>query len=269
MDKKEIQEIELLENERLEDLDNGLYIIQDMKKFRFGIDAVLLADFAARYIKRKSRICEIGTGTGIIPLLLSDRVRFDRLDAFEIQDEIASMAKRSVALNHLEDKIKIHDQDFKKQTLFPRNSLDLIICNPPYTALSSTGNYSGRELINPNEYLAIARHEIKMTIEDLFEFAFVYLKQGGKLVIIHRPHRFGELIIKAHDHRLSAKTARFIYPRVNKAATMVLIEFTKDGKDYLNIEPPLIVYEEDDRYTKEINEIYRTEKPSRKILKET
>lgn len=268
--KKELSEllkVSLNPNERLEDLGNDLYIIQDLNKFRFGIDAVLLADFAARYIKRNSRICEIGTGTGAIPLLLTSRVFFKRLDAFEIQTEIAEIARRSVALNDLEDKIFIHGIDFKDQNLFNRNSLDLIICNPPYTALKATDTAKNRKLVNPNESLAIARHEIKMTIEDLFKFAFTYLKQGGKLVIIHRPHRFGELIIKAHENRLSAKTARFIYPRLDSSATMVLIEFTKDGKDYINIEPPLIIYDGDE-YTEEIHQIYGTEKSDRKVILE-
>lgn len=254
----------LNDHEKIEDLGNNLFIIQDSTQFRFGIDAILLADFVKKSIKRKSRICEVGTGSGIIPLLLASKTTLEHIDAFEIQENMAKMAKKSVNLNELDSKISIFNQDIKDQEIYKPNSLDIVISNPPYFAVTKPKKEANREIINPNEALAIARHEIKLTIEELFDFAFTYLRQGGKLFIIYRPNRFGEIISKAKKRHLVAKRIRFIYPRIDKEASMVLIEFTKEGKEYLIVERPLIVYE-GENYTEEIIEIYGENKSQLQI----
>lgn len=248
-------DLKLNENEVLEDLGNNIFIIQNNNYFKFGIDAVLLADFVKKSIKRKSRVCEVGTGTGIIPLLLASKTTLTHIDAFEIQNELAQIAKRSVEYNNLENKVNIINQDIKEQNIFKPNSLDIIICNPPYFPKVDSKKEPTRVTVNPNETLAIARHEIKLTIEELFDFSFRYLRQGGKLFIIYRPTRFAEIISKAKERHLIAKRVRFIYPSINKEASMVLVEFSKNAKEYLIVEKPLIIYE-GDNYTKEIIEIY-------------
>lgn len=251
----DINNIELKPNERLDDLGEGYFIIQDNDKFLFGMDAVLLSDYASKRIKKKSRVAEIGTGNGIIPILVKKRQNFESFDAFEIQKDMASLAKRNIELNNFEDKINVIAKDVREIKDIPPNYYDILISNPPYFKLEENKS-SKIQTISPNESKRIARSEETLNLDDLFSFAKKTLKQNGKLLIIHRPSRLGEIIKKAKDNLLEPKAMRFIYPKQNKEANLVLIEFAKLGREYLKVEEPLIIYE-GDNYTDEVNKIYK------------
>ncbi len=240
--------------EKLEDLGNGLWIAQDEEGFRFGTDAVLLADFAKDYIRPKKTTVEIGTGSGIIPLLLSKKAPLEKITCFEIQKSAARRAKKNVALNRLQDKIKIVDRDVRSQDLFKSSSIDLIITNPPYTPVD-TGLAA-----SPKPELALSRSEISLNLSELFDFAKIHLKDKGKLIMIHRPERFGEIVCEAEKKGLRLKRARFVHPSAKKRPTMVLLEVVKKARPGLIIEPPLILTE-DGHYSAEVDAIYEGSGP--------
>lgn len=254
-------------HERLEALRDGFYIIQNPAAFCFGIDAVLLADFAAPALRRKYAVAELGTGTGIIALLVADRSPVRALTAFEIQPDMAEMAARSVRLNGLEDRIRVVAGDFKTQNICAPGSLDAVLSNPPYSALLAEKKPCTRALVNPNKSLALARHEIACTAEDVFRFAGNYLKDRGRLFLVHRPQRLAELIVTAARHQMVFKRVRLVHSRAGKPAELVLIEAVKRAKDGMNVEPPLFIYD-GAAYTEEINRIYRSPSPQRQILKQ-
>ncbi len=239
----------LKEGERLDDLQrNGYKIIQNPEKFCFGMDAVLLSGFAN--IKKNDKVIDLGTGTGIIPILLeakSDGLEFVGL---EIQEESSDMAKRSVAYNHLEDKVHIVDGDIKEASkLFEPASFNVVTSNPPYM-ISQHG------LKNPDGPKAIARHEVLCTLEDVIREGSRLLKVNGRFYMVHRPFRLVEIFSTFVKYGLEPKRMKLVYPYVDKEPNMVLIEAVKGGRSRMTVEKPLIVYKEPGVYTEEIYDIY-------------
>ena len=241
--------MELRENERMDDLHRcGYRIIQNAKKFCFGMDAVLLTGFAA--VKPGARVIDLGTGTGVIPILLEAKTQGSHFTGLEIQGEMAEMARRSVELNHLQEKIDIVEGDIKEASKrFGRASFDVVTCNPPYME-----NLHG--LKNPMDEKAIARHEVLCTLEDVLREGAALLREGGSLCMVHRPRRLVEIIARMAEYKLEPKRMRLVYPLADREANMVLIEGVKGGGRQLRVEPPLIVYQEPGIYNPEIHEIY-------------
>ncbi len=241
--------IELKENERLDELQrNGYRIIQNGKKFCFGMDAVLLSGFAK--VKAGESVLDIGTGTGIIPILLEAKTEGKHFTGLEIQAESADMALRSVAINGLSDKIDIITGDIKEaEQLFHAASFDVITTNPPYM-IGSHG------LTNPNEPKAIARHEICCTLEDVVRAGSRLLKPNGRFYMVHRPFRLVEIFAVLTSCHLEPKRMRMVYPYADKEPNMVLIEALRGGKPRIAVEKPLIVYQSSGKYTDEIYEVY-------------
>lgn len=239
----------LKENERIDDLQrNGYRIIQDPDRFCFGMDAVLLSGFAA--VKDGARVLDLGTGTGIIPILLEAKTGAAHLTGLEIQADSADMARRSVALNGLEEKIDIVTGDIKEAgRIFDAASFDVITCNPPYMI--------GRHgLKNPEDAKAIARHEILCTLEDVAEQTAKLLKPGGKFFMVHRPFRLAEIMVTLKKYKLEPKRMQLVYPFVDKEPNMVLLEAARGGRPRMTVEKPLIVYREPGVYMTEIYDIY-------------
>ena len=239
----------LKENERIDDLQrNGYRIIQNPDRFCFGMDAVLLAGFAVA--KEGSTVLDMGTGTGILPILMEARTKAAHLTGLEIQEESADMARRSVALNGLEDKITIVTGDIKEAgSLFHAASFDVITCNPPYMI----GQHG---LVNPEDAKAIARHEILCTLEDVIGQAARLLRPGGNFFMVHRPFRLTDIIALLRQYRLEPKRMQFVYPFVDKEPNMVLVEANRGGKPRMKVEKPLIIYKEPGVYMPEIYELY-------------
>lgn len=239
----------LKDGERIDDLDlKGLKIIQNPGWFCFGIDAVLVSDFAR--VKKSDKACDLGTGTGIIPLLMYGRYEPEEIVGVEIQEEVSEMALRSIEMNGLDDRIRIHTGDIKD--CFKEigiNRYDVVVSNPPYQK-SNCG------LINPHDKKAISRHELLINLDELVFSASRLLKGGGRFYMIHRPERLKDIILSLDKNKFNPKRIRFVYPSVSKKPTMVLIEAVKAGGDFLTIEEPLYVYNEDGSYTEEINRIY-------------
>lgn len=241
--------INLKENERIDDLQrNGLQIIQKTDGFCFGMDAVLLSGFAAA--KAGERVLDLGTGTGIIPLLLSVKTGGEHFTGLEIQTEIAEMAGRSAVLNHLEEKIKIVNGDIKEASrIFGAASFDVVTTNPPYMNDS-------HGLKNPTEVKAISRHEVLCTLEDVVREGAKVLKPGGRMYMVHRPHRLIEILGTMKEYRLEPKRMKFVHPFKDKEANMVLIEAVRGGGAWMKVEAPIIVYKEPGVYEDEIYDIY-------------
>ncbi|MEH2954920.1 tRNA1(Val) (adenine(37)-N6)-methyltransferase [Candidatus Merdisoma sp. JLR.KK011] len=241
--------IELKEGERLDELHrNGWQIIQNSHKFCFGMDAVLLSGFAR--VKTGERALDLGTGTGIIPILLRGKTEGRDFTGLEIQEESADMARRSVAYNHLEESVSIVTGDIKEAAaLFGAASFDVVTCNPPYM----TGNHG---LVNPKQSKAIARHEILCTLEDVVGQTAKVLRPGGRFYLVHRPFRLAEILTLLVRYKLEPKRMRLVYPFVDKEPNMVLIEALSGAKSRITVEKPLIVYKEQGVYTDEIYDIY-------------
>lgn len=236
-------------NERIDDLHrNGYTIIQDPKKFCFGIDAVLLSDFAKA--KKDEIVFDIGTGTGIIPILMSAKTSAKKYFAIDIQQESVDMARRSIKLNKLTDKIEVFHLDIKKVfEKFEKNSINVVTSNPPYMNM-------GGGLINEYDAKAIARHEIFCNLDDIVKATSLLLKPNGRFYMVHRPNRLCDIICTLRNYKLEPKTIRFVQSYENKEPNMVLIESIKNGKAFMKILPNLIVYNKDKQYTDEINRIY-------------
>ena len=238
----------LKKGERLDDLQNGYFIIQDPEKFCFGMDAVLLSGFAA--IKKDETVLDLGTGTGILPVLLSAKQKGRQFTGLEIQTECAQMAQRSVAYNHLEDRIRIVQGDIKEAAgIFGAASFSVVTCNPPYMI----GNHG---LQNPDQPKAIARHEILCTMEDVARESAKVLKDRGRLFLVHRPFRLTEIMLTLTKYRLEPKRMQLVYPFVDREPNMVLIEARKGGNSRITVEPPLIVYEKNGAYTETVLRLY-------------
>ena len=243
-------EVELKQNEHIDFLEQwNKKIIQKDKGFCFGIDAVLLADFAS--VKNGDTVFDLGTGTGIIPLLICSKCNVKKINALEIQSEVADAAARSVKLNCLEEKISVLNEDIKNvRKNFSANSANVVVSNPPYMK-TLQGN------VNPYEEKAISRHEILCTLEDVADSASYLLNTGGKFFMIHRPERLAEICDAFKKAKLEIKRLRFVHPDANKNATMVLIEAVKKAKSGIVVEPPLCVYKDKNVFTDEINRIYK------------
>lgn len=241
--------VEIKSSERVDTLKvSGFKVIQEEKRFCFGIDAVLLSDFVST--GRNEKICDLGTGTGIIPFLLAAKNQSLKIDALEIQTESCDMAKRSVRLNKLEDRINIVEGDIKTACrYFEKNTYDVVTSNPPYMI---AGHGEG----NGNDEKTIARHEVLCTLDDVVRSSSELLKSQGRFYMIHKPFRLAEIISVMMKYKLEPKRMRLCYPYVDKEPTMVLIEGVKCAKSQIKIEPPLIVYEKSGGYTKEVQEIY-------------
>ena len=242
-------DIHLKENERIDDLErNGYRIIQDTGRFCFGMDAVLLSGFAR--VKDGARVLDLGTGTGIIPILLEAKTGASHLTGLEIQEDSADMARRSVHLNGLDEKIDIVTGDIKEAGgLFDAASFDVVTCNPPYMT-------DKHGLTNPNDAKAIARHEILCTLEDVIAQTATLLKPGGNFYMVHRPFRLAEIMVLLHSYKLEPKRMQLVYPYVDKEPNMVLIEANRGGKPRLTVEKPLIVFREPNVYMPEICDVY-------------
>ena len=236
-------------NERIDDLQRGgLRVIQRADAFRFGTDAVLLADFAAP--RRHDRVCDLGTGTGIIPLLLYARENTIAADAVEIQPDMADMAARSMAMNGLNEKIRVLPGDLRSiRTLLPHARYDLVTCNPPY-------GKAGGTLLNPDASKRLARHEESCAIEDVACAAAWLLQNGGRLCCVFPAARMIELSDAMRKYRMAPKRIRMVHSRVEKAAHLCLMEGMLDARPGLIIEPPLVIYDENNAYTPELRRIY-------------
>ena len=235
--------------ERVDDLErNGLKIIQNPSLFCFGMDAVLLSGFVSAQDGEK--VLDLGTGTGIIPILLSAKTGASHLTGLEIQSVSADMAGRSVRMNDLAGKIDIVEGDIKEaEVLFSPASFDVVTANPPYMI-------EGHGIADKTDSKAIAKHEILCDLEDVVKAASYVLHQKGRFYMVHRPFRLTDILEMMRKYRLEPKRMKLVYPSVDKEPVMVLIEGLKDGKARLTVEKPLIIYDRDGRYTKEITEIY-------------
>ena len=242
-------EVELKKNENICDLErNGYKLIQDKEKFCFGMDAVLLSAFAE--VRKGEKVVDFGTGTGVIPILLEAKTDGEKFVGLEIQAESVDMAKRSVQMNDLEKKIEIIEGDIKKASeIFGKDSFDVVVTNPPYMS-------ENNGLENPEEPKAIARHEIKCSLEDVIREAAAVLKPQGRFYMVHRPRRLADAMELMRQYKIEPKQIRMVYPYVDKPSNMVLIEGARGGKPMLKIEEPLIVYKEQDVYTDEVLDMY-------------
>ena len=241
--------VEIKANERVDELGrNGYRIIQNPDRFCFGMDAVLLSEFAK--VKEGDKVLDFCTGTGIIPILMEAKTKAAHFTALEIQEDSAEMARRSVSLNHLEEKIEIITGDVKEaDKMFEAASFQAVTCNPPYMI----GQHG---LVNPDAPKAIARHEILCTLDDIIKQGARVLVPGGSFYMVHRPFRLVEIVTTLTKYKLEPKRMQLVYPYVNKEPNMVLIQATKGGKSRITVEKPLIVYEKPGVYTEEIYKIY-------------
>ncbi|NLO41309.1 MAG: tRNA1(Val) (adenine(37)-N6)-methyltransferase [Ruminiclostridium sp.] len=224
----------LKEGESLDDLQtNNLCIIQKNEGFRYGSDAVLLSNYVK--VLPNARVVDLGTGTGIIPLLLSAKTKAGHITGIEIQPEMAEMAKRSIALNHLEDKIEIVQGNFLNALeWFGIGSFDVVVTNPPYTK-------PGGGLVNPNDTKAVSRHEIYCTLEQLIAVSSKLLKQCGRFFMIHRPERLVDIFCAMRENKIEPKSIRLVHGHKGKPATLVLIYGLKNGNSQVTVEQPLYV----------------------------
>ena len=241
--------VELKERERVDDLQrNGYRIIQRTDGFCFGMDAVLLSGFAM--VKKGERTLDLGTGTGIIPILLEAKTEGEHFSALEIQREVADMARRSVSLNGLEEKIQIVEGDIREASqIFGAASFDVVTSNPPYMN-------DAHGLKNPDLPKTIARHEVLCTLDDVAREASRVLKTGGRFYMVHRPHRLAEIITVLRGYKLEPKRMKMVHPFADRDANMVLIEAVKGGGVFLKMEAPVIVFKEPGVYADEIRDVY-------------
>lgn len=235
--------------EVVDTLKNGYKIIQDSEKFKFGIDAILLSHFAFNQIRNNEKVIDLGTGNGIIPLMIA-KSRANSIVGLEIQEENVELAKRSVELNQLEEKIQIIHGDIKAvDKKFTKHSFDVVVSNPPYMI-----NEHGKQ--NPTEAKSIARHEVLCNLEDIISAVDYLLKPFGKFFMIHRPFRLPEIFSLLTKYKIEPKRMELVSPFLQKEPNLVLIEARKNANPRLQIEENLIVYEKPGIYTDKINQIY-------------
>ena len=240
----------LKENERIDDLEfKNLKIIQNKNGFCFGIDSVLLTDFA-KNIKISSKVIDLGTGTGIIPILLSGKTNHTNFVGVEIQNEVADMASRSVKLNCLENRIEIlNNSILELKEKYKKGSFDVVTTNPPYKKIN-TG------VINTNNKKLISRHEITASLEDFIEIASFLLKDFGEFYMVHRPDRLVDIFNIMREKNIEPKKIKFVFPNKNKKTNLILIKGVKNGKPFLEYENNLFIYDDNGNYTDEILKIY-------------
>ena len=242
--------IKLKENERIDDLEyKGLKIIQNKDGFCFGIDSILLSDFA-KNIKKGARVLDLGTGTGIIATLLCGKTELSEITGIEVQKEVYEMAKRSIQLNHLEDKFKlIQDNILNLNHYFEKNTFDAIVTNPPYKK-KETG------IQNEDTRKLISRHEIEANIEDFIKISKDMLKDRGEFYIVYRPERLVDLLSLMRKYKIEPKKIRFVYSNVNAVSKLVLVQGVKNARPFLKLEPNLYIYDDNGEYTEEVLKIY-------------
>ena len=235
-------------DETVDDLQNGYRIIQKKHSFRYGVDAVLLADFAD--IKHSHSVIDLGTGSGVIPILIYARRKPAEITAVEIQKDMADMAERSIKLNGLEKNIKVLCMDLKNSpVLLGKAGYDCVVTNPPYVKKECGIN-------NPSETKAIARFEIKCSLEEVLITARELLKPGGKLFMVHRTDRLADIIYEMRDKGIEPKRIRFVHPSIGKRPNLLLIEGARGGNKELKFMAPLYIHDENGEYTEEIHRIY-------------
>ena len=244
------ENVEIKENERIDDLEyKGLKIIQNKEGFCFGIDSILLSDFA-KNIKKGARVLDLGTGSGIIATLLCGKTELSEMIGIEIQKEVYDMAKRSIRLNHLENKFKmIQDNIVNLNNYFKKNTFDVIVTNPPYKK-KETG------VQNDDTRKLISRHEIEANLEDFIKISKDMLKDRGELYIVHRPERLVDILSIMRKYKIEPKKMRFVYANIKAMPKLVLIQGIKNAKPFLKVESNLYIYNENGAYTEEILKIY-------------
>lgn len=242
--------IKLNKNERIDDLEiNNLKIIQNKDFFCFGMDAVLLSDFA-KNIRNNSTVLDLGTGTGIISILLTAKTKLKKIYGIELQKEVYELAKKSIELNKLEKKFELINDNIKNlEKYFEKNSIDAIVTNPPYKKLNT-----GVE--NESENKLISKYEVKANLEDFIKISSKLLKDKGEFYIVHRPDRVADIMELLRKYKLEPKDIKLVYPKINKAPNLILVKAVKNGKCFLQFEEPLIVYNEDGTYTEDLLKIY-------------
>lgn len=242
--------MDLKENERIDDLEfEDLKIIQNTKGFCFGIDSVLLSDFA-KNIKKNSTIVDLGTGTGIISILLSKKTEAKKIYGIELQKEVCDMASRSVLLNNLQDKIEIINKNIKNiSDTLGINVCDVVVTNPPYKKY-------GTGLLNEDDSKIISRHEKECTLEDVINQSFKILKDKGLFYMVHRPDRLVDIIYLMRKYKIEPKEIRIVYSNIKSKAVLVLIKGIKNAGEELKVLSPLYIYNEDGTYTDEVLRIY-------------
>ena len=238
------------ENYRIEDLEyKWLKIIQNKNGFCFGIDSILLSDFA-KEIPNNSKVLDLGTGTGIISILLCEKTKLSKIIGIEVQEEVYELAKRNSKLNKLENKFEVINENIKNlEKIFEKNSIDAIVTNPPYKK-ENTG------ITNENKLKLISRHEIEADLNDFINISSKLLKNNGTFYMVHRPERLADIIDLLRKNKLEPKILQLIYPKINKEPTMILIKAVKNAKQFLSIKEPLIIYNQDNTYTEEVLKIY-------------
>lgn len=242
--------MKLNKNERIDDLEyEGLKIIQNIEGFCFGIDSVLLSDFA-KNIKKDSVVVDLGTGTGIISLLLCKKTNLGKIYGVEIQEEVAEMAYRSCLLNHLEEKFQVIHKNMKDifEELEP-NTIDVVVTNPPYMKLNTGAKSEEKKKL-------ISRHEVECTLEDVITISYKALKDKGEFYMVHRAERIVDILYLLRKYKLEPKIIKFVQSKINKEPNLVLIKSIKNAGKFLKIEKPLIIYDDDGTYTDEVLEIY-------------
>lgn len=242
-------DVSILIDERIDDLQyKELKLIQKKDGFCFGVDAVLLANFAD--IRRNDRVLDMGTGTGIIAVLIAAKTAAASVTGLEIQPEMSEMAGRSVRLNGLEDRLDIVCGDIKNALqLFGPSKFDAVVTNPPYMN-------SGGGLLNPSDTKAVSRHELLCTLEDVISTSSKLLAPGGRFAMVHRPDRLADIIFLMRSYGMEPKYLRFVHPSPYKKPNLVLVRGIRGGKPQLKVLEPLYVYDETGVYSREINKIY-------------
>ncbi len=246
--------IKLENDERIDDLEfKNLKIIQNIKGFCFGVDAVLLSDFA-KNIKQNANVLDLGTGTGIIPILLCGKTKLNKIIGIEIQRSVYEIAKKNIILNNLENRFEVINENITNlDNIYEKNSFDAIVTNPPYKE-ENTG------ITNEDEVKQISRHEISANLEDFIEISSKLLKDKGEFYIIHRPERIVDLLSEMRKYKIEPKEIRLVFSNKNNPPKMVLVKGVKNAKKYINFRENLYIYDENGNYTDEILEIYHKNK---------
>lgn len=239
--------MELKEGERIDDLEiKGLKIIQNKEWFCFGIDSILLSDFA-KEIRKGSNILDLGAGNGIIELLLSAKVENSKITGIEVQEKVCEMARRSIRLNGLEKRIDIQNKNIKD--IDTSVKYDAVVTNPPYKE-------EGRGIKNEETEKIIARHEVLASLEDFIKIASESLRDRGNMYMVNRPERLVDIFEIARKYKLEPKELRIVYSKISTPPSLILVKLNKNGNKFLKLNKPLIIYEENGNYTKEVLEIY-------------
>lgn len=242
--------MQLMEDERIDDLEyKNIKIIQNKNYFCFGIDSILLTDFA-KEIKENSNCIDLGTGNGISAILLSAKTKLNKIYGVEVQEKLANLAKRNVVLNNMEENVEIINKNIKDlKDIFHKKSFDYVITNPPYKK-------EGTGIKNENMEKLIARHEIEATLSDFISVSYDLLKDNGILYMVHRTERLVDILSELRKNKLEPKKIKFVFANVNEEPKLVLIKAVKNAKPFLKIDKPLYIYDENGNYTNDILKIY-------------